>query len=386
MEGAGSCNGGITTGHTGRQSTFKRLSMDTVLGYLLEKGHISPADIVDGQLTISDRSGRNRNYAVHLREGGIFVKQSGAELSSDGYLLRELSIYQSISQRIAAGSLDDILPRLIDYDPQDEVILFELVRGDGVADLIYSNPTKISATATAVGRALAGIHDAFELYPDGKNISLPNIPLSDAFTSLPGLCYPGPGLLATASAAQLEICHILQQSEPLQSTLARAAQLWRRSTLIHGDLRSENIIVSTHRGGETCIVLVDLELGGVGDPAWDLACMFADMAMFWACSIQVSGTKSFSEMAAHAEIPLARLRPLVVDLWKAYVEFRKKEPQSPEVLLSRIASQCVSRLVQRVFEQSTRGKNLTNQAILMLQIAENIAINPSISTGKLFGI
>lgn len=59
----------------------------------------------------------------------------------------------------------------------------------------------------------------------------------------------------------------------LDSWLATAADLWRPSTVIHGDLRFDNALVDAH--GQ--IVLIDWEFGGYGDPAWDIAAALQEM-------------------------------------------------------------------------------------------------------------
>ncbi len=51
--------------------------------------------------------------------------------------------------------------------------------------------------------------------------------------------------------------------------------LWRQETLIHGDIKSDNILVGTpldrHEAPEETVWIVDWEFVEIGDPAWDLA-------------------------------------------------------------------------------------------------------------------
>lgn len=60
---------------------------------------------------------------------------------------------------------------------------------------------------------------------------------------------------------------------PVADRLALAAEQWRPTTVIHGDLRFDNALVDADGG----IVLIDWEFGGHGDPVWDLAAALQEM-------------------------------------------------------------------------------------------------------------
>jgi Ser/Thr protein kinase RdoA (MazF antagonist) len=58
----------------------------------------------------------------------------------------------------------------------------------------------------------------------------------------------------------------LRQCAPLLATIASVGATWMPRTMIHGDIKFDNILVARDR-----MLFVDWELAGLGPPAWDLA-------------------------------------------------------------------------------------------------------------------
>lgn len=66
------------------------------------------------------------------------------------------------------------------------------------------------------------------------------------------------------------------QVNTLREGLKLASQIWHPGALVHGDLKREHcLLVTDNTSGNICIL--DWELAGYGDPAWDVASIISDI-------------------------------------------------------------------------------------------------------------
>ena len=83
--------------------------------------------------------------------------------------------------------------------------------------------------------------------------------------------------------------------------------MWRDETLIHGDIKSDNILVGPprdrHEAQEDTVWFVDWEFVQIGDPAWDLASALHDFMIFWTSSMPLE-----PDLAAEAMIDQRAIR------------------------------------------------------------------------------
>ena len=133
---------------------------------------------------------------------------------------------------------------------------------------------------------------------------------------------PGPEKLAGLSRADLEILRILQTHGGFGEHIDRLKRSWRPETVIHGDIRFDNVLVRALRGDDedeaVDLWIVDWEMVRIGDPAWDLAGAFQDFLILWVSSMPLSDELTTEEMTARARVPLDDLRSASRALWAAY--------------------------------------------------------------------
>ena len=118
---------------------------------------------------------------------------------------------------------------------------------------------------------------------------------------------PGPEILATLSPANYQTLKILQTQVGLPARLDALRKQWRSVTVIHNDIKSDNILVRVGAEPGTDGVevrIVDWELVQFGDPAWDLAGSLQDLVIFWAQSMPLSGDHPADGMMEAARYPL----------------------------------------------------------------------------------
>ncbi len=156
--------------------------------------------------------------------------------------------------------------------------------------------------------------------------------------------------------------------------------MWREETVIHGDIKADNILVaSTHEGqsvASASIWLVDWEFVHRGDPAWDLASALHDFVMLWIGSMPLKPELAVEEMIGRAKYPLSALRPAIRALWEGYSQTASCHAgaggSSALELLERAVAFSAARLIQAAHELSLEREVLPTQAVLLLQLGANL--------------
>ena len=190
--------------------------------------------------------------------GDLFVKAVGLDLNAESPTLHRREI--AISAALPSGPM---FPRLVDaYDDGDWVALaFEAI--DGHMPRQPWQPAELTSAITAV----AGLHEALTPPPLA---SMPSA--AERFTPL----FDGWALLASGPVPD----GLDPWSQRHLSRLAELESGWPAAaaggTLVHGDIRSDNMLLSEHGA-----VVVDWPHASVGAPLLDLVC--------WAPSVALEG-------------------------------------------------------------------------------------------------
>jgi hypothetical protein len=77
------------------------------------------------------------------------------------------------------------------------------------------------------------------------------------------------------------------------SALAELGNSWTPSTVIHGDCRAANAVVTAEPNGcgNARVVLTGWRRSGLGDPAWDLGCLVADLMVAGRAALAASSAE-----------------------------------------------------------------------------------------------
>jgi hypothetical protein len=204
------------------------------------------------------------------------------------------------------------------------------------------------------------------------------------------LLAPDPGVYRFASSSALELVKIVQGSRTLRDHLQALRAEWRSEALVHGDLRWDNCVAWARPGSSrrTRITLVDWELAGIGDPAWDVGTVFSEYLSAWLLSTPVAAEIPLAWATAHAELPLERMHPAIQAFWSAYQ--RETEATAPSATggerLVRAVKYAAARLIQTGFERQLLTAHLTNQLVLLVQLSENMLKQPEAAARQLLGL
>src|SRR5260370_34423267 len=111
----------------------------------------------------------------------------------------------------------------------------------------------------------------------------------------------------------------IRQSPNLQPMLSALRPLWRYDSLIHGDMKWDNCLVSSRDGVELNLTIVDWELADIGDGAWDVATIFKEYLV--TAILNASSRQAAAAQNQPAPLPqtIETLQPSIRAFWKAYV-------------------------------------------------------------------
>ncbi|MCS7466665.1 T3SS effector HopA1 family protein [Stieleria sp. ICT_E10.1] len=330
------------------------LSPSTLPAYLRRRGHLEPCDGSETSGWISPTVGRNRNFIVRNQNGsGLFVKQIR---SLDPTLIAdqdvEASILDSFHRQQSWASLREFVPRLVDVDRARHVLIMESIDGENLFDLstagpINSRAQRLIAWSSTMGKALAQLHNG------GRD------PANDAQrrrlrTTLPvAIRLQAPeGYASQAGAAYAAIVRTIRHDTPLFEELQRNQTLWRDVSIIHGDLKWDNVMVEPD--SDSRVTLVDWELAASGDPAWDVAGV---LQSYIACSIE----RSVASASDHAP-DLSEAADVFFDSYTRHCS----GPHDAE-FAERVNRFCASRLIQTAME---RDFHLNTPGVFSLRLIE----------------
>lgn len=361
------------------------LSRQNAAHYLLERGWMPPAAVVDGDFMTLEATRRNRNLKVLRAEGpSLFLKQAGQwDPQSVGTLRTEAALYQlaNATPETPFAVLRPLLPRFHGFDPDRNVLVLEGLTG---AESLHMRQLRENAigpdVARAVGTALGIVHRELKVeraapaVPQGTFRSQPPWILSAA--DMAGQPVQG------VSGAGLQLFQVLHRYPEFPRLLAELRTGWQIETLIHGDVKWDNFLVSPD--GKSAH-LVDWELADFGDPSWDAGAVLQGFLTSWIVSIQ-SPPGAPGGSADFAQLPLPRLRPAIRAFWNAYVQALGVDRAEADRRLDRAVRYGAARMVQTAYEFLQYSTEITGPAVWLLQVSQNLLKDPRRGTVELFAL
>lgn len=363
--------------------TATNLTVDTVVPYLIARELVSARTVVEGDLEVIDAGRRNQNLKIVRRQGpGYLIKQPGEGERTTAATLRCEAWFYDLCQRAPySATMQRLLPVRQGWDEDRGLLILELIDGRPLWAHYEATPAPdFPADAAApLGEALGTLHRTFRA-PDPAMAGLAMNPPWILFAHR-----PTPELYAASSPANLQWLKLLQRNRAVAAGLDELRKEWRAETLIHNDLKGDNVLVTGADGGIR-VRIIDWELIQIGDPAWDVGAVLRDFLGYWLLSVPLSGDLEPRQMLERAEIPLARLHPAIRAFWQSYRAAAEIGSDPAEDILLRSLRYAAARLAQGSYELSVNQREASNLAIAMLQLAANILEDPREASLHLFGI
>ena len=303
---------------------------------LLEMGLLSVGDFFGRGCEICSAGRRNQNFVVRTNgDDGFFIKYP--RRAEDAPIIEH---ERTVSQYLAANGIAQYVPEVCGPLAGCAGAVYRLEKGATLARVFGAEGRLLSLPSKSVGSALAATH---RIAPPSF-CRHPVIPLP--------LMLPCPpiALFQTFSAAGRELLRVVQEHNRLMEGLERVAEDWRADSLIHGDVKWDNILVR-HAGASrrtTGIVLADWELAGLGDWRWDVGSFVSDYLRHWLLSFPVVESYAPDLLLGQAQFPLEPATVSIRAFMAAYSR-RRGMPIDAVDLMPFVAS----RLVQSAFEMTS---------------------------------
>ena len=206
-----------------------------------------------------------------LRSGapGLFVKQM-REMQPDAMLTlrREATCYQ-----IAAGhpALSRLMPKLVRYEPTRHVLVLELLPE---AESLLGYYARMKGFPAEIGRLLGHGLGVYHSQAGGllKDERLSGL-LTRQIPVILTLGRSGHGMLGNFGRIGPAVSALLQQHADFQALLDALGAEWRFDSLIHGDMKWDNVLVFP-APVDLDFRIVDWEMADCGDAGWDVGAVF----------------------------------------------------------------------------------------------------------------
>lgn len=175
-------------------------------------------------------------------------------------------------ERVVLGMLQELelsprarqaVPQLVGRRVGTRAIALDVVKDcDSLRDLIQRDPVIDIRHLVNLAAALADLHrapiqDAYRRYPEW--LLRPPVPTSTLLTPY-----------EYAHGAGLDFDAYLRVMQKLEPEFRELHEQWRPDTIVHYDLRDDNILFPRNPDSACPVRLIDWELAGFGDPCYDL--------------------------------------------------------------------------------------------------------------------
>lgn len=232
---------------------------------LMVCGWLTSVEANDPKLRIETLSSSHSVFRVVAPDGrSVVVKQLARKAWESGRsLVRELYVY-----RLAGWvmELSTILPKALLIDERYQTLVVEWIEKCHPASACEVDLELISPGVSAnLGRTIATWHRAT------AGISAPPA-LSNGVLYLPDL---GETASDGRSHAAKQFMRVVLDDPELCGALRDGQSLYQYKCLVHGDIRSDSWFVQTH-SPYPHVKIVDWDLSGAGDPAWDVGSVCAE--------------------------------------------------------------------------------------------------------------
>jgi thiamine kinase-like enzyme len=352
----------------GESCESRHLRIENVSAWLSARGLLDGSRIERIELL----SGRALAALVRLDDGSaLFLKQPLEAIPPIG-ALREGLLLRLIAHHEALKGVRSLLPRTLLYDETDNVVVSAGLPEHRTMHAVSVPPDDEILRATA--RRLVTLH---------RESSVAGIDMSayDAINPVFDFSKVTPLHLSRAPGNGFGV--FLAAMQALDGPLGEVADAWSPTCLIHGDFRDDNILIAERPGVEMPLAFVDWELGGWGDPLWDLGAWIGQFLYYWMESIRAGEGRGFSSWIRDSTIPFQSIQRATRTILTTYAEASGRPLSGPDGFSTRALQLAGVFLLLRVLGSLESIGAIHAAAFCSLQVGRTLVTQPERTRGIL---
>jgi serine/threonine protein kinase len=359
---------------------------NNVAHFLAERRLLTFESVVDGDFMVVDQSSRNRNLKiVRQKSPGFFIKQISQRTPEFIQSIeREAACYRLAKQNPAFRSLHPLMPRFHYFDPANHILVIELLEnGESLWEYHQRMGRFPADVAVMQGEKLGAYHRQTRINGNAKDLSV----FKRQLPWILSIHETNPMYLGQISQGNSQLINILQQYPEFQSALAAIKDGWTYSTLIHGDIKWENMMLC-HNGDDSApeLKIIDWEIADIGDECWDVGGVIQAYLTFWIFSLPLNGGMGMADVAAASPFDAESIKPALVSYWSGYLQARKLDQSASRPMLTRCLSCAAARMIQTAYESIQASPQISQHALCKLQMSLNILRDPATAITDLMGL
>lgn len=360
------------------------ITAENIVHYLTDRDFISPESVVDGDFLVVDMSRRNRNFKIiRKQDKGYFLKQvKNYDPQSISSLNREAHSYHLAQTEPGFKGIEELMPRLIHYDTDRHILMLELFPG---SENLSEMHTRLGSFPNHIALSLG---TSLGIYHRDINRTIDSVRQKKLFPeALPWMLTMNAQYIQqikNTDPGYYQFFSIIDRYPEFLTSIEQLRSGWEINSLIHGDMKWDNCIVYKEGApGDLKLKIIDWELADLGDSSWDVGAVFQTFISLWVMSIPSTGENDPSRSARYK---IEDMQPAIKSFWNAYVATMSFDEASQTALLEKCSKYAAVRMIQTVYEQVHFTKQLSKNAIYLLQVSLNILKNPSEAITALLGL
>ena len=340
-----------------------------VLSLLTSNGLLDPANFITGSLTIRPSPHRNHNFIVESDNGPSYFLKQGISEGTIASVRREAAFYESMLSSFP--TLQKYMPGFVCFLKDPCILVLEYVRDTRPLNQVR---TRLALQFFAnLGEAMALLHGS--TIKDVKADFRPS-PMIARVGSM------SPSDLENMSAAGVELIRTIQSFPDYEQVLTSIFKGSTDRCVTHNDFKSGNCLI----GRTPTPIIVDWEFAALGDPAWDVGCVFADVLSSWLVSMPLGSQVAIQRLPTLAARSLEMLHPAMQSFCFSYLNGQQCWGGSVVPFLLRATKCAALRLSQTAYEMCQNASSLSAVELFFLQTSWNILERPSEALTRLLGI
>lgn len=358
-----------------------QLTSENIYRFLHKRQLIDSDAVVKGNFTVIPANTRNTILKIMVQKhNSVFVKQMATDPVSVSQFQREINAYALFKNNDEFSALANIVPDLLDYDDENNIIITRLLPD---AKNLYEHYMLSKKFDTNLAREQAQILSACHIVPDTK-------------TDISGFPKILPWVLRlnqfkaedffVGNKSSTGIIQLIKDNKVLLNALIDLTASWQYTHLIHGDIKWINFLATTNNDNKLTQKLIDWELADIGDPLWDVAGLLQSYISVWVLGFDNNNPYTNELPDYMKPFDMRILQPSAQAFLEEYMKLQQYPDEYHNYFYDKVMRLTAARIIQTSVEGTTYNSRIDANYMRCIQLAFNIMKDPMAALDELFNI